>query len=256
MTYIEFLKSIEVDSNSKTHAHHIIPRSVGGTDDPENLIQLTPAQHAYAHYLWDREHPGSITFRVFANRLGLRSSETVSYEDCLPYNVMDEKRAIHASKANKRSWQNKEKATQRKQHMLEARKSKVQLEECKEQTMLFIQTPVLLKSLGPVAVFILQYFIECQEEACNTLKYKKHNDHFNRSFSDIEAYLHIKRDQAKAAINKLESMNLIDVVINSGGNGYRVDMNAVEAFYEKEEVKYNQSIEKYLEGKTNKNLFS
>lgn len=33
----------------KKHKHHIIPRHVGGTDDPSNLIELTIADHAEAH---------------------------------------------------------------------------------------------------------------------------------------------------------------------------------------------------------------
>jgi len=32
-----------------THTHHIIPKHMGGTDDPKNLIELTPKQHAQAH---------------------------------------------------------------------------------------------------------------------------------------------------------------------------------------------------------------
>ena len=31
------------------HKHHIIPRHVGGTDDPSNIIELTVAEHAKAH---------------------------------------------------------------------------------------------------------------------------------------------------------------------------------------------------------------
>jgi hypothetical protein len=33
------------------HKHHIIPRHAGGTDTPENLIDLTVAEHAEAHRL-------------------------------------------------------------------------------------------------------------------------------------------------------------------------------------------------------------
>jgi hypothetical protein len=33
------------------HKHHIIPRHMGGTDDPSNLIALTVEQHAEAHRL-------------------------------------------------------------------------------------------------------------------------------------------------------------------------------------------------------------
>src|SRR6056300_541256 len=32
-----------------THTHHIIPKHMGGTDDKDNLIELTPKQHALAH---------------------------------------------------------------------------------------------------------------------------------------------------------------------------------------------------------------
>jgi hypothetical protein len=32
-----------------THKHHIIPKHMGGTDDPENLVELTIEQHAAAH---------------------------------------------------------------------------------------------------------------------------------------------------------------------------------------------------------------
>ena len=31
------------------HTHHIIPRYMGGTDDPDNLIELTIEEHAAAH---------------------------------------------------------------------------------------------------------------------------------------------------------------------------------------------------------------
>jgi len=35
------------------HKHHIIPKYMGGTDDPSNLIELSVSDHANAHYeLW------------------------------------------------------------------------------------------------------------------------------------------------------------------------------------------------------------
>jgi hypothetical protein len=38
------------------HKHHIIPKHMGGTDEPSNLIKLTVEQHAEAHKkLWE-EH--------------------------------------------------------------------------------------------------------------------------------------------------------------------------------------------------------
>lgn len=39
---------------STTHKHHIIPRHMGGSDDPTNLIELSIEDHASAHKtLWE-----------------------------------------------------------------------------------------------------------------------------------------------------------------------------------------------------------
>ena len=38
------------------HKHHIIPKYMGGTDDPSNLIELTVEQHAEAHRLLYEQH--------------------------------------------------------------------------------------------------------------------------------------------------------------------------------------------------------
>ena len=34
-----------------THVHHIIPRHMGGTDDPSNLVTLSVHEHAIAHWI-------------------------------------------------------------------------------------------------------------------------------------------------------------------------------------------------------------
>jgi len=39
-----------------THIHHIIPRHMGGTDDPSNLIELSLAEHAEAHLKLYEDH--------------------------------------------------------------------------------------------------------------------------------------------------------------------------------------------------------
>ena len=37
------------------HLHHIIPKHMGGTDEPENLIELTVEEHAETHKkLWEQ----------------------------------------------------------------------------------------------------------------------------------------------------------------------------------------------------------
>ena len=37
--------------------HHIIPKCMGGSDDPENLVDLTPEEHYLAHLLLVKIHP-------------------------------------------------------------------------------------------------------------------------------------------------------------------------------------------------------
>ena len=34
----------------KLHKHHIIPKHMGGSDDPSNIIELSVTEHAKAHY--------------------------------------------------------------------------------------------------------------------------------------------------------------------------------------------------------------
>ena len=38
------------------HKHHILPRHMGGTDDPDNIVELTIPEHAEAHRLLWEEH--------------------------------------------------------------------------------------------------------------------------------------------------------------------------------------------------------
>lgn len=40
----------------KKHKHHILPRHMGGSDDPSNLIELTVEEHAHAHKVLFETH--------------------------------------------------------------------------------------------------------------------------------------------------------------------------------------------------------
>lgn len=39
-----------------THKHHVIPKHMGGTDDPSNLVELTVEDHAIAHFVLYKMH--------------------------------------------------------------------------------------------------------------------------------------------------------------------------------------------------------
>lgn len=51
---IEKAKTRTIDGYKETH--HIIPRCLGGTDDPSNLVDLTPEEHYLAHQLLVKIH--------------------------------------------------------------------------------------------------------------------------------------------------------------------------------------------------------
>lgn len=56
-----------------THKHHIIPRHKGGTDNPENLVELTVTQHAMWHFAeWQRcgDWQDEVAWKALAKHIG------------------------------------------------------------------------------------------------------------------------------------------------------------------------------------------
>ena len=49
--------------------HHIIPSSLGGSDDASNIVRLTPKEHYVVHHLLWRHHRCSKTAHAFFNML-------------------------------------------------------------------------------------------------------------------------------------------------------------------------------------------
>lgn len=47
---------MELPPKKGYHRHHIIPKFLGGTDCADNLIYLTPYEHAMAHKALFEEH--------------------------------------------------------------------------------------------------------------------------------------------------------------------------------------------------------
>lgn len=45
--------------NEYTEKHHIIPKCLGGSNNPENIVDLTPEEHYIAHLLLVKMHPNN-----------------------------------------------------------------------------------------------------------------------------------------------------------------------------------------------------
>lgn len=57
------------------HKHHIIPRHMGGTDNPENLIELSVEDHAEAHRILFEQHGHWEDYVAWQGLAGLISKE-------------------------------------------------------------------------------------------------------------------------------------------------------------------------------------
>jgi hypothetical protein len=58
--------------NERTHKHHIIPRYMGGSNDPENIVEVTVTQHAMFHFcnyqLWSNDED-RIAWRALSRQI-------------------------------------------------------------------------------------------------------------------------------------------------------------------------------------------
>lgn len=52
---VDRAKSRELDCYTETH--HVVPKCLGGTDDPENLVRLTAGEHYVCHQLLTKIYP-------------------------------------------------------------------------------------------------------------------------------------------------------------------------------------------------------
>lgn len=50
--------------------HHILPRCMGGGDESENLVRLTPEEHYVAHQLLVKMHPNNVKLLYAAVMMG------------------------------------------------------------------------------------------------------------------------------------------------------------------------------------------
>lgn len=61
------------------HKHHIIPKHMGGSDDPSNIVELTVEEHADAHHLLWCLHKKQEDYLAYKGLAGLASKQEIVY---------------------------------------------------------------------------------------------------------------------------------------------------------------------------------
>lgn len=64
------------------HKHHIIPKHIGGTDDPSNIIKLSVKEHAEAHHALYNEYGRLEDYIAWRGLAGIIGKEELVREMC------------------------------------------------------------------------------------------------------------------------------------------------------------------------------
>lgn len=103
MTYTEYISQFEIlnkqVSKKGFHYHHIIPKARQIKFDDSGIL-LTPAQHLWAHILYDQENHTHTACKLIGYS-GIKKKDICCYEDCLPFNEIYEDWANNLSDTRK-----------------------------------------------------------------------------------------------------------------------------------------------------------
>ena len=80
---IERARSRVLDGYSERH--HVIPRCMGGGNDPSNLVRLTPEEHFVAHQLLVKMNPHNRRLDRAAFLMSTRRGVEIQLTGCLEY---------------------------------------------------------------------------------------------------------------------------------------------------------------------------
>ena len=87
------------------HLHHILPRHMGGTDDPSNLVELTIEEHAEAHRKLYEEYGRLQDKRAWLGLTKIMSGEEIIKEILTSPKSEEHKRKIsEAHKGKPKPW--------------------------------------------------------------------------------------------------------------------------------------------------------
>ena len=109
---IETRKKRIIQNDVYYEKHHIIPRSTGGSDDPNNIVILTAREHFIAHWLLYRMYSNneSITYAFWMMSCRFKNFSSIAYEEAKKNFSENVKRRKHSQETKDKISQ-KRKAT-------------------------------------------------------------------------------------------------------------------------------------------------
>lgn len=152
--------------------HHIHPRSLGGTDDKDNLVDLTAREHFICHWLLTKMHTGEAKAKMVYALNGMKRSNDFAqrYETAITSRVYEnlkkEFSKVHSATMKGRTpWnkgvpiteeqreKNRIAATGKKfsQEVIEKRSAKIRGQKRSEETKLKMSLAAKGKSKGPMS---------------------------------------------------------------------------------------------------------
>ena len=129
MTYKNYIENIlqsrgRFNCGNKYHErHHIIPKSCGGTDDENNLIDLFPKEHFIAHKLLAEENPKNYKLTSAYNIMSFAANDSQKRYRLTPEEY--EEARLFASKKAKEFYSHKENHPNYGKHLSESTKKKI-----------------------------------------------------------------------------------------------------------------------------------
>ena len=159
-------------SDGYTERHHIHPRSLGGTDDKDNLVDLTAREHFICHWLLTKMHTGEARAKMIYALNGMKRGNEFAqrYETKITARVYEnlkkEFSKVHSATMKGRTpWnkgvpvteeqreKNKIAATGKKisQEAIEKRSAKIRGQKRSEETKLKMSLAARGKSKGPMS---------------------------------------------------------------------------------------------------------
>lgn len=108
-------------SGGYTESHHIMPKCVGGTDDKDNLVELSAREHFICHLLLAKMYPDSGLIHAvwYMSNIGRYNSKEYAY--------LKEKHGKRIGEIISKRWKGIPKSEEQKQKISEANKGNTRL---------------------------------------------------------------------------------------------------------------------------------